>query len=105
MSFTYENAGLLRYIEKIGQAEDVLPAELAERFSTTVRDRIRTTAYDTGFMHDSVEPQGDVVTVGAYYAFFVNYGTYKMAARPFWEPSIADFRPVVVELATRYLSV
>lgn len=99
----YENAGLLSYISKIGDAEDTVPPILAERFSTTVRGRIKTTAYNTGFMHDSTEPSGDTVTVNAYYGVFVNYGTYKMAARPFWEPSIADFQVIMPEIITPYL--
>lgn len=105
MAVTYDNAGLLRYINKIGEAEDTVPPIVAERFSTTVRGRIRSTAYDTGFMHDSVEPHGDTVTVGAHYAVFVNYGTYKMAARPFWEPSLGDIQPVFLSLTSRALSV
>jgi len=55
-------------------------------------------AVDTGHMLNSVAstPQGPkraLVFVGAEYAHFVNNGTRKMAARPFFDTAISIFKP------------
>jgi HK97 gp10 family phage protein len=46
----------------------------------------------TGYLRDSIVVDGEgkagFVTAGAEYAGFVEYGTYKMAARPFMTPAV-----------------
>jgi hypothetical protein len=50
---------------------------------------------DTGAMLNSVKGviEGDigVVSVGVDYAIYVEFGTYKMAARPFFQAAVASF--------------
>lgn len=91
-------APLERYIDSLPRrGKDMgerLANYLAERTSHWVA---AVGAVDTGFLRDSprVYPSGGYtwkVIVTADYAGYVNYGTYKMAARPFWEPAIEDAR-------------
>lgn len=67
-----------------------------------------TRAVDTGFMLGSVGvvEQSDsavAVAVGADYAAYVNYGTWKMAARPFWTYAVeavgAEYQTAAAALA------
>jgi HK97 gp10 family phage protein len=68
----------------------------------------RTVAYDTGFMHDHllkiVSEAGLTFEVGwdasdfiangkAFYPFFVEYGTSRMAAQPSLEPAYRKYTP------------
>lgn len=57
-------------------------------------------AYETGYMHDHTawEPTGDLagqVHVDAPYAGFVEFGTSRMAPRPFLTPALAADWPKV----------
>lgn len=47
---------------------------------------------DTGFLRDSIQASGQSVTVGASYAGFVEFGTVKMAAQPFFWPAVERVR-------------
>lgn len=80
-----------------------------DRFRAEVNLTVRRTAFflegrmkqlapvDTGFLRNSITTQQLAeatwsVTVGAEYGFWVNYGTRKMRAQPFFEPAIEAAR-------------
>lgn len=63
--------------------------DIAEVAAEHVREHIMANGQvRTGEMLDSVSADGDTVSVGAPYAIYQNYGTRKMAARPFFEPAL-----------------
>lgn len=60
---------------------------------------------DTGFLQASVSSRFDgrqgVVTVGAEYGAYVNYGTRYQAAQPFFDDAVNEFRPVWPSIVRR----
>lgn len=87
--FKYTNAGLIAY-------QRSLPAR-AQRTETRAAkngvQRIKRRApVDTGAMRDSVGQNGGIVFVGVFYAVFVEFGTYKMAAQPFFIVGLMESR-------------
>lgn len=60
---------------------------------------------DTGFLKGSVssriEGTRGVVTVGAEYGPYVNYGTRRMAAQPFFDNAVEAFRPIYAGIVRR----
>lgn len=66
---------------------------LREAAESIVNDAQANAPVDTGFLRDSIEISGEsetsvTVTSGAEYSVFVEYGTSKMSAQPFFEPAI-----------------
>lgn len=103
----WRNAALRSYIEKLPRAADVSAARIARFLAEeTSRQIERVGAVDTGELLRSPAvtraPDGAYrVTVRAEHGIYVNYGTYKMAARPFWEPALAaasqEFAPIAIQ--------
>lgn len=60
---------------------------------------------DTGFLQASVSSRFDgqvgVVTVGAEYGAYVNYGTRFQSAQPFFDDAVNEFRPVWPSIVRR----
>lgn len=60
---------------------------------------------DTGFLRASVSSRFDgsrgVVTVGAEYGAYVNYGTRYQGANPFFDRAVDRFRPVYAGIVRR----
>jgi HK97 gp10 family phage protein len=80
-------------IPELIAAVEANSASATKRGATRVRDGAKARApIDTGYLHDSIEAHGDgkewFVTVGAEYGVFVEFGTYKMAAQPFFLPAV-----------------
>jgi HK97 gp10 family phage protein len=57
--------------------------------------------YRTGFLRNSIQATmtgvlSAVVAVGAHYGIYLEYGTYKMAPRPYLTPAVEAVRPGLV---------
>ena len=60
-----------------------------EIFATTaVEQAKRTCPVDTGYLQSSISASGGTITVGADYAQYVEYGTWKSPAQPFLTPAV-----------------
>lgn len=63
---------------------------------------------DTGFLRNSVQSTvtgtTGVVTVGAEYGAYVEYGTRRMSAQPYFHPAIEQFRPIYRGIVEREVS-
>lgn len=85
------------------------PADLIKKFRGDVDAVVRRTAgvmmgrmrilapIDTGFLRNSITVQKlaqatYAVAVGAEYGFWVNYGTRRLRAQPFFEPAVEEAR-------------
>ena len=66
-----------------------------------MRASMQNAPVDTGFLRDSHEvvetTQGVEMRVNAEYAFYVEYGTSKMAAQPYVRPALASESDRIVE--------
>jgi HK97 gp10 family phage protein len=61
----------------------------AQRTRETIRDEAQARApVLTGELRDSVEVQGEDVTVGAVHGGYVEFGTRFMPAQPFFTPAV-----------------
>lgn len=77
-------------IARVEAVSRAAPKRVADRIAADARDRAPV---DTGFLRSTIESvsiaDGKIaeIFVGASYSGFVEYGTYKMAARPFLTPA------------------
>jgi HK97 gp10 family phage protein len=107
---TYENGRLRAYISGLPHKADRLASRLAARGEALVKEQIASVgAVDTGAMLNSVTHQRQaaavwVLMVGASYGHYVNYGTWKMAARPFFEPALLLLQREVQQMAREELA-
>lgn len=66
-------------------------------------------AADTGYLHSNIiwdidsDGMGGAIESRAEYSEFLEFGTSKMAARPFLQPAIEENRPKISRLAERIL--
>ncbi len=65
-------------------------------------------AMDTGLLANSISTTAEgslryVVSASAHYAIYLEYGTYKMAARPFMRPAFEQVKPGFLEAIARAL--
>lgn len=92
------------YIGRIQDAAHTAPQEAAEALADDWRTHV---PYVTGAYHDSIHivPQGEGVRVeaGVPYAVYVEYGTYKMPARPAFRAAVARAKLAYPELVRRKL--
>lgn len=71
------------------------PKRVADKIAVSARARVPV---DTGYLKSTIESvsvsraKEAEVRVGAGYAGFVEYGTYKMAAQPFLGPAVDEFK-------------
>jgi len=85
-------------LPSIGKAIRDRAKERRSKAAMALRDRARQEApVDTGKLRGSIEvvSQGDstdLVVVGASYASFVNNGTRRMPANPFWDRAVEAIR-------------
>lgn len=90
------------YIGKIKDQEHTAPREAADDLAEDWRSHVPVL---TGAYRDSihVEPSGQGVRVqaGVPYAVYVEYGTYKMAARPAFRAAVARTKQAYPELVRR----
>lgn len=96
-----------RIPEMIGRVEAASRAA-PKKVADSIRDDARSRApVATGFLRSTIESvsiesgKSAEVFVGASYAAFVEYGTYKMAARPFLSPA---FEAHAKELGTEIMA-
>lgn len=94
-----------------------ISAQMEERASQVVRKsaidiEARAKAVvpvDTGALKASIQSEHNglqsVVSVGQDYGIFVNYGTYKMAARPFFTSAIEVVTPAFHEAMRQLIQV
>jgi HK97 gp10 family phage protein len=81
---------LVARVEAVSRAA---PKRVADRVAAAARSYAPV---QTGFLRSSIESvsieagKSAEVQVGADYAAYVEYGTYKMAARPFLTPAFED---------------
>ena len=62
---------------------------IAETFGATVAEMARGMCpVDTGYLQSSISASGGTITVGADYAQYVEYGTWKSPAQPFLTPAV-----------------
>lgn len=62
---------------------------IAETFGATVAEMARSMCpVDTGYLQSSISASGGTITVGADYAQYVEYGTWKSPAQPFLTPAV-----------------
>lgn len=62
---------------------------IIEIFATTVVEQARSMCpVDTGYLQSSISASGGTITVGADYAQYVEYGTWKSPAQPFLTPAV-----------------
>lgn len=62
---------------------------IAETFGATVAEMARSQCpVDTGNLQASISASGGTITVGAEYAQYVEYGTWKSPAQPFLTPAV-----------------
>lgn len=108
---TYTNGVLKAYTIALPAKADRLAAKAGARGEGLVKERIVAVgAVDTGAMLNSVNVQNAgpgqrEIVVGVAYGPHVNYGTYKMAARPFWEPAIEQLKTELPAMAKAELSL
>lgn len=82
----------------LGKAIRDRAIERRREAATELRDMAKAEAsVDTGDLRDSIRliPQGDatdLVEVGAEHGTYVNNGTRKMAANPFWDRAVEQMR-------------
>jgi HK97 gp10 family phage protein len=83
-------------------------AQRAVRIGTTTLEGLVAAGapVDTGFLKASVQGRAEsstrgVVTVGAEYGAYVNYGTRHQRAQPFFDDAIVAFRPMWREIVRR----
>jgi hypothetical protein len=92
------------YIGRIKDATHTAPQEAAEELADDWRGHVPVL---TGAYRDSIHvvPQGAGVRVeaGVPYAVYVEYGTYKMAARPAYRPAVARAKLAYPDLVRRKL--
>ena len=64
-------------------------SSIAETFGATVAEMARGMCpVDTGYLQSSISASGGTITVGADYAQYVEYGTWKSPAQPFLTPAV-----------------
>ena len=86
-------------INKVGNMRSAL--ELAKNETvTTIKENIKSQGvYDTGFLYNSIDGEvsdtGFSVYDGAPYGIYNELGTWKMAARPFFIPSIERMGEII----------
>lgn len=107
---TYTNRGITVLATTLPAKADRLAEAIARRGEALVKENIeRMKVIDTGAGLGSVasEKQGEalyLLYVGMFYMFFQNYGTWKLAARPFWEPALLQLKNEVPALARGMLT-
>ncbi len=105
MAVTWRNAALKKYIDRLPNIKERTTQRVAEYLAQAVSQHIvRVGAVDTGELRDSPRvtrspSEGRRVVVRAPHGVHVNYGTYKMGARPFWEPAISETMQRFPEIA------
>ncbi len=95
--FTWHNADLKLLINKLPRNAERSTTRVAEYLARRASEVIvEMGAVRTGELRDSVHVTRDEssggrrVTVRARHGIHVNYGTYSMPARPFWEQAVED---------------
>ena len=86
-------------IVQLGTAEQLLN-EVANELVSEIKNNIQTKGVvDTGDLLDSIaqETNGTEATIhdGVTYGFFNEFGTYKMAARPFFIPALERWTDLI----------
>ena len=79
-------------IDKLGTTEQILN-EVADQVVSDIKNNIQVAGVvDTGALLDSIKQktEGNTSTIqdGVEYGFYNEFGTYRMAARPFFVPGV-----------------
>lgn len=87
---TYESGALKAYIGGLPKKADALAGKIAAQIEAEAK---QNAPVDTGAMRASVAARREaaavwLVTVGVAYAVYVEFGTYKMAPRPWFYPAV-----------------
>lgn len=104
-SVNVDTKPLGQYIIKLQKGGSELAEKLAKALAEETTARIIAVgAVDTGELRDSPKATPTSggnwqVEVEALHGSPVNYGTWKMAARPFWEPAIEATRAKLAPMA------
>jgi HK97 gp10 family phage protein len=80
------------YVAAVATAAKLLPKEITASAAEEMRSLVPV---DTGALRDSILNSDNTVEAGgadAHYGFFVNFGTHKMPANPFFSMAIGHAR-------------
>lgn len=87
--FKYTNAKLIAY-------QSSLPARATRTETRAAKNAVqrikRRAPVDTGELRDSIHQDGGRVVAEAEHAGYVEFGTYKMAAQPYFIPGLMESR-------------
>ncbi len=97
----YENAKLIAFVASTPKRADALAEKLARTVSSGAKERAPV---DTGALRNSIDASREatalwLVTVGAAYASYVEWGTSRQSAKPFLYPALMAAARQVGELA------
>lgn len=94
-------------IYKISHPESGIK-DIADKTVENIKNNIMTEGvYDTGALHKSITAEtrelGFVVRDGVPYGIFNEFGTYRMAARPFFVPALEEVGTLFSETFWKWL--
>lgn len=96
---TVNTAKLESILSQLATTEQIM-RETSDEVVSTIKNNIQLKGVvDTGALLDSIENEihGDYAIIhdGVTYGFFNEFGTYKMAARPFFVPGVESWANLI----------
>lgn len=101
MSFKYHGAKLKAYERSLPQRKQRVEQRTARTAVASIQQRAPV---ETGELRDSIREEDGRVVATAPHAGFVEFGTYRMAAQPYFIPGMEDARAALSGIAREELT-
>ena len=101
--FSYATRVVVNHIPAIQAGMEQRAGQIVRKTALDLEAQMKLrAAVDTGFLRSSIQAQKVgrshwVVTVGAEYGIYVEYGTRFNRAQPFFFPAIGEVRPAFID--------
>jgi HK97 gp10 family phage protein len=96
--FRYDGARLRAYQASLPDRGTRAETRIAKNAVQNIK---RRAPVDTGELRDSIHQEGGLVVATANHAGFVEFGTYKMAAQPYFIPGLEATRGDFIAIAAQ----